>query len=88
MLTKVQKWGNSQGVRLTKALLQEAGVHVGDEVNVSVQKGQLIVEPVSSVPGVSSVRGRYDLETLLSQMPEEYQPEELDWGPPTGKEIW
>lgn len=80
MLLKVQRWGNSQGLRLTKALLNEAGIHVGDEVNVSVQNGRIIVEPVS--------RRKYDLETLLSQMPEEYQPEELDWGPPTGKEIW
>ena len=82
MLTKIQKWGNSQGLRLTKALLNEAGIHVGDEVNVSVQNGRIIVEPVSPV------RGRYDLETLLSEMPEAYRPEELDWGPPTGKEIW
>ena len=37
---------------------------------------------------VSSGRGRYDLETLLSQMPEEYQPEALYWGPPAGKEAW
>ncbi len=82
MLLKVQRWGNSQGLRLTKALLNEAGIHVGDEVNVSVQNGRIIVEPVSCI------RRKYDLETLLSQMPEEYQPEELDWGPPTGKEIW
>ena len=31
MSTKVQKWGNSQGLRVTKALLDEAGIHVGDE---------------------------------------------------------
>ena len=79
MLTHVRKWGTGQGLRLTKALLNEAGVHVGDEVNVSVQRGRIVVEPVSRV------RSRYDLETLLSQMPEEYQPEELDWGPPAGK---
>ena len=88
MLTKIQKWGNSQGLRLTKALLNEAGIHVGDEVNVSVQKGQIIVEPVSSVLGVSRVQGRYDLKALLSEMSKEYQPEELDWGPPAGKEVW
>ena len=74
MLAKVLKWGNSQGLRLTKALLNEAGIHVGDDVNVSVQRGRIVVEPVSRV------RGRYDLEPLLSQMPEEYQPEELDGG--------
>ena len=82
MLTKVQKWGNSQGLRFTKALLNEARIHVGDEVNVSVQKGRIIVEPVSRV------RGRYDLKALVSKMPKGYQAEELDWGPPDGKEAW
>ncbi|MDE0356012.1 MAG: transcriptional regulator/antitoxin, MazE [Deltaproteobacteria bacterium] len=82
MLAKVKKWGNSQGLRFTKALLAEAGIHVGDEVDVSVKEGRIIVELVSRV------RGRYDLKDLLSRMPEDYQPEELDWGPPAGKEVW
>ncbi|MBC8235980.1 AbrB/MazE/SpoVT family DNA-binding domain-containing protein, partial [bacterium] len=74
MLTKVQKWGNSQGLRFTKAILEEAQINVGDEVNVSVQKGRIIVEPVTKV------RVRYNLKELVSKMPEEYQAEELDWG--------
>ena len=49
MLTKLQKWGNSQGVRFTKAILDEAQIRVGDQVNVSVRKGQIIVEPVRTV---------------------------------------
>ena len=82
MLSKVQKWGNSQGLRLTKALLQEVQIHVGDEVNVSVQKGRIIIEPVTTV------RGRCDLQELVSKMPQEYHAEELDWGEPIGKEVW
>ena len=82
MLSKVQKWGNSQGLRLPKALLQEVQIHVGDEVNVSVQKGRIIIEPVTKV------RGRYDLQELVSKMPQEYHVEELDWGEPVGKEVW
>ena len=82
MLSKVQKWGNSQGLRFTKAILQEAQINVGDEVNVSAQKGRIIVEPVTKV------RGRYDLKELVSKMPQEYQAEELDWGEPIGKEVW
>ena len=82
MRTKVQKWGNSQGLRVAKALLEEAGIHVGDEVDVSAERGRIIVEPVSRI------RGRYDLKALVSKMPEEYRPEELDWGPPAGKEVW
>ena len=80
MLTKVQKWGNGQGLRFAKAILEEAQINVGDEVNVSVQKGRIIVEPVTS--------RHYDLKTLVSQMPEGYQSEEIDWGAPMGKEVW
>ena len=82
MLTKIQKWGNSQGLRFTKALLEEAQINVGDEVQVSVHKGRIVVE------AVTRVRGRYDLEALISKMPESYQAEELDWGPPVGREVW
>ena len=82
MLTKIQKWGNSQGLRFTKTLLEEAQINVGDEVQVSVQKGRIIVEPVTKV------RGKYDLKALVSKMPKGYQTEELDWGPPVGREVW
>ncbi len=82
MLTKVQKWGNSQGLRFTKAILQEAQINVGDEVSILVQKGRIIVE------SVTKVRGKYDLKALVSKMPKAYQAEELDWGAPIGKEVW
>ena len=82
MLSKVQKWGNSQGLRFTKTLLQEAQINVGDEVNVSVQEGRIIIEPVTKV------RDKYDLKELVSKMPQEYHVEELDWGEPSGKEVW
>ncbi len=82
MLSKIQKWGNSQGLRFTKALLQEAQMSVGDEVRVSVQNRQIIVEPATKV------RGKYDLKELVSKIPQEYQAEELDWGKPVGKEEW
>ena len=82
MLTKLQKWGNSQGVRFTKAILGEARIRVGDQVKVLVRKGRIIVEPVRTV------HGKYDLKDLVSKIPEEYRAEESDWGPPVGKEAW
>ena len=82
MLSKIQKWGNSQGLRFTKALLQEAQINVGDEVSVSVENGRIIVEPATKV------RGKYDLKELVSRIPQDYQAEELDWGEPVGKEEW
>lgn len=82
MLTKVQKWGNSQGLRFTKAVLEEARMKVGDEVSISVRGRKIVIEPVVKV------RGKYDLKELVSRMPKNYQVEEVDWGLPVGKEQW
>jgi len=82
MITKVQKWGNSQGLRLSKALLSDAEIDVGDAVDVAVRKGALIVTPVRRV------RGRYSLRDLVRRVPKDYKPKELDWGPPVGREVW
>lgn len=82
MLTKVQKWGNSQGVRFPQRVLEEAHVAVGDEVDVTVQEGRIIVTPAQRV------RGRYRLEDLVARIPEDYGPAEEDWGPPLGRESW
>lgn len=82
MITKVQKWGNSQGLRLSKALLAEAGVEIGDEVDVVVKDGELIVTPVRRV------RGGHDLRDLVRRLPKAGRSGELDWGPPSGREVW
>jgi antitoxin MazE len=82
MLAKVQKWGNSQGLRFPKAILEEARVNVGDEVRVSVRGRKIIIEPVEKV------RGKYDLKDLVSRMPKNYRVEEIEWGSPVGKEEW
>ena len=82
MITKVQKWGNSQGVRLSKELLSDAEIDVGDAVDVAVRDGALVVTPVCRI------RGGHDLERLVSRIPKGYKPEELDWGAPVGREVW
>jgi antitoxin MazE len=82
MLTRVQKWGNSQGVRFPTKVLAEAGITVGDEVNLTVAAGRVIVEPSKRV------RGRYRLEDLIARMPADYEPQEEDWGEPVGLEVW
>ena len=82
MRTRVQKWGNSQGIRLSKELLADADIDVGDAVDVSLCDGALLVVPARRV------RGGHDLRELVSRMPKDYQPDELEWGPPAGREVW
>ena len=82
MVTKVQKWGNSQGVRFPREVLRKAHISVGDDVDISIHCGKIIVKPVKPT------RGKYRLKALLSKMPNDYRPKETEWGEPVGGELW
>ncbi len=82
MITKVQKWGNSQGLRLSKDLLSDVRINVGDEVDVTVRDGTLVITPARCV------RGKANLQELVARIPSRYVPEEVDWGRPAGREVW
>jgi len=62
--------------------LRQAEIAVGDEVDVTVERGRIVVEPSRRV------RGKYRPEELLARMPEDYRPEEEGWGEPAGREVW
>jgi antitoxin MazE len=82
MVTKVQSWGNSQGLRLSKQILEDASVSVGDEVDVAVRDGIIVVTPVKRT------RGKLSLSKLIARIPKGYKAEETDWGVPVGREVW
>ena len=82
MLAKIQKWGNSQGLRIPKALLAEAQINIGDYVNISIKDGELIVAPAQGN------RKKYNLKDLVAKIPEGCRAAETDWGEPVGKEVW
>lgn len=82
MLTKIRKWGNSQGVRITRQMLDDAHISVGEEVDVSTKDGSIVIMPLQRI------RGRHSLKTLVSRIPKNYRAEETSWGEPVGKEAW
>ncbi len=82
MLSKIQKWGNSQGIRIPKKLLKNTHFQIGEEVDIRVHAGSIIVAPTNKI------HGRYDINDLADKMPNKYKPEEEDWGAPVGKEVW
>jgi antitoxin MazE len=82
MHSKIQKWGNSQGLRITKVMLEEIQASVGDEVEIYIQEGKIIIEPIKKV------RGKYDIKSLVAEIPKKYKSTEVDWGKPIGKEEW
>jgi len=76
LVTTIQKWGNSQGLRLSRELLHAARIELGDEVELTLKDGVIIVAPVRRR------RGSYSLDDLVARIPEGYQVEEGAWGPP------
>jgi len=45
MQTKVQKWGNSLGVRIPRGLAAEIGLEAGTEVILIAKDGELVLRP-------------------------------------------
>jgi antitoxin MazE len=82
MVTRIQKWGNSQGLRLPKQVLEDAHLSLGDDVDVTVRDGLIVIAPARRV------RGKQNLEELVSRIPKDYKTEEVDWGEPVGREAW
>ena len=80
MLTKIQKWGNSQGFRIPKEILHSAHIGIGDSVDVSVDDGKIIVV------ATERVRGRFNISELVKGRIE--KDGEDDFGAPIGNEVW
>ena len=82
MVTKIQKWGNSQGLRLGKQVLEDARIAVGDSVDVAARDGVIVIAPLKRI------RGKQSLRELVSRIPRNYKTREIDWGKPMGRETW
>lgn len=80
MVTKIQKWGNSLALRIPKALAEEAGLEQGKPVNIRYEDGELRI--------ATRRRKRYDLDAMLESVPDDFEPEQWDIGPPVGNEVW
>jgi len=78
MTVRVQKWGNSLGVRIPRAIAQQSEIRQGSELEVSFRDGHVELRP-REVP---------TLKELLSAMKPENRPSLVDWGKAVGREVW
>lgn len=80
MQTKIQRWGNSLGLRIPKSFAAEARVEAGSTVDLSVEDGALIVRSVKE--------RRYTLDDLLKGVTANNLHDETGWGEQSGGEAW
>ncbi len=79
MITKIQKWGNSLGVRLPKNITEQKDLREGAGVVVLLKNNQIVIEPVKE---------DVSLEVLLSEISNDNLHNETEWSEARGNEIW
>lgn len=80
MQTRIQKWGNSLGVRIPRGLAEDLGLGVGSEVALSTRDGDLLVRPALPV--------RLNLDELLAEVTPDNLHASVDTGEAVGREIF
>lgn len=80
MQTKIQKWGNSLGLRIPRAFATEAQVEEGATVDLSLENGRLMVRPLR-------VR-KHSLKLLLRKVSRRNLHGEVSTGSAVGREVW
>jgi antitoxin MazE len=79
MPIRLAKWGNSLGLRIPKAIADEAQVREGDAVELTVEDNAIVVRPA---------KPQYSLEELVEWVTPRNRHRETRWGPSVGNESW
>ena len=80
MQSTIQKWGNSQAIRLPKAILEIVQMGENDPVQIFAEQDRIIIKK-------SNEMRHKTLKERLQGFEGEYVFEEWDTGHPVGKEV-
>lgn len=80
MQTKVQKWGNSLGVRIPRPLADQTRIGEGSVVEMKEKNGEIVIKLVAPA--------EYTLDNLVAGITEENRHGETETGPAVGREVW
>ncbi|MCX6051526.1 MAG: AbrB/MazE/SpoVT family DNA-binding domain-containing protein [Campylobacterales bacterium] len=81
MTALISKWGNSQGLRFPKNVMQTLHLSVGDRVNIFIENDRVIIEPIKKE------RIKYDINKLVAKIPKDYKANE-EFNSSVGLEEW
>ncbi len=80
MKIQIKKWGNSQGIRLSKEILESAGIRTNEILEVTASKGVIMLEKSFQHKTLEERAAEYGGKLMLDG--------EFDWGEPVGREVW
>jgi len=82
---------------LNQEILYALELHVGDrpaadhvhEIRHLQSPGaQPLLQELRQLFLSTGARSKHSLQNLVSRIPDDYEPEEVDWGKPVGREVW
>ena len=79
MEAKIQKWGNSLGMRIPNNIIKELQLKTNDLVEIKYNKNQIIITKIS--PKIS-------LEERIKAYHGENLSKNFSWDDKVGKELW
>lgn len=79
--TTIKKWGNSQGLRISKNLLEQVNLKQGDKIKITANENSLMISPEIN-------KNKILIKKLLSKISDNNKVSVVNWGKPVGKEIW
>ena len=79
-VSKIQKWGNSQGIRIPKKMLETLDLKVNDSISIEEGENCLKIKKVEEKLS--------NIEKLFLNYEDEYEKIDLDWDNEVGKEVW
>ena len=80
MEARLQKWGNSDGIRIPSALLRSLNLKTNDIVNLTIEDEKIII--------TKSKNKKISLRELFKNYNGENLAKDFEWDEPEGKEIW
>ena len=83
MQTTIVKWGNSQGIRLPKIILESLSLQENDPVEIIIDNDSIVIKKAKR-----KRRAKKSLDERFENYEGTCEFEEIDWGKPVGKEYW
>ena len=81
MNATIQKWGNSQAIRLPKVLLETASLKENEQVQILATQNQIVIRKIEP-------KKRKTLKERLAGFEGDYVFQEWDTGKPVGNEVF
>ena len=74
----IRPWGNSQGIRIPKTILEEFNVGISDTLQIGIENDSIVLKKIFKHKSFEERVAEYNGEISVC---------DFDWGEPVGKEM-